>query len=54
MEELQQVSCDPQCGFMIQSHDSFEITDDVKKHAKKAHGMDLSDADVKAKMKKVS
>ncbi len=49
--ELKSVSCDPQCGFMVQSHDEKELTDIVIAHAKKAHNMDITANDVKAKMK---
>ncbi len=51
---LKSVTCDPQCGFMVQSHDENELTDIVIAHAKKAHNMDITAADVKAKMKMVS
>ncbi len=49
--ELKSVSCDPQCGFSVRSHDEKELTDIVITHAKKAHNMDMSANDVKAKMK---
>jgi predicted small metal-binding protein len=49
--ELKSVSCDPQCGFMVQSHDEKELTDIVIAHAKKAHNMDITANDVKAKIK---
>ena len=52
--ELKSVSCDPQCGFMVQSHDEKELTDIVIAHAKEAHNMDVTANDVKAKMKPVA
>ena len=51
--EVKSVSCDPQCGFKVQSHDEQELTDIVIAHAKKAHNMDITAKDVKAKMKTV-
>jgi predicted small metal-binding protein len=51
---LKSVSCDPQCGFMVQSHDEKELTDIVVAHAKSAHNMDVKAEDVKGKMKTVS
>jgi predicted small metal-binding protein len=49
-KKLKRVSCDPMCGFMIQSHDEKEIIEDVKMHAKKVHNMTTTDNDIKAKM----
>jgi len=54
MTELKSVSCDPQCGFKVQSHNEQELTDIVIAHAKKSHNMDVTAKDVKAKMKSVS
>jgi len=54
MTELKSVSCDPTCGFKVQSHDEQELTDIVIAHAKKAHNMDITAKDVKAKMKTVT
>ena len=45
------VTCDPQCGFMVRSHDEKELTEIVKMHAKKQHNMEMTDKDVQAKMK---
>lgn len=50
-KELKSYSCDPQCGFMVRSHDDKEIVDVVKMHAKKQHNMDVTDKDVMAGMK---
>ncbi len=54
MTKLKSVSCDPACGFKVQSHDEQELTDIVIAHAKKAHNADITAKDVKAKMKTVS
>jgi predicted small metal-binding protein len=51
--ELKSVSCDPQCGLKVQSHDEQELTDIVVAHARKAHNMDVTAKDVKVKMKTV-
>jgi predicted small metal-binding protein len=48
---LKSVSCDPDCGFMVRSHDENEIISLVKEHAKKQHNKDVTDKDVMAMMK---
>jgi predicted small metal-binding protein len=48
---LKSVSCAPDCGFMVRSHDESELMSIVKDHAKRAHHKDLTDADVKGMMK---
>lgn len=48
---LKQVSCDPECGFMIRSHDEKELTNIVKMHTKNAHNMNITDKDVQDRMK---
>ena len=49
--DLKKVECDPTCGFMVRSHDEKELVDLVIQHAKKSHNMDVSEKDVKEKMK---
>jgi predicted small metal-binding protein len=49
--KLKKVECDPQCGFVVQSHDEKEVIEVAKQHAKKAHQMDITDNDVKKMMK---
>lgn len=49
--ELKSVSCAPECGFKIRSHDEKELISLVQMHAKNAHNMSMSEQDVKAKMK---
>jgi len=51
---LKSVSCDPACGFKVQSHDGKEITAIVIAHAKNAHNKDLTTNDVEGMMKTVS
>ena len=48
---LKKIECDPTCGFMIRSHDEKELIDIVTRHAKKSHNMDISEKDVKKKIK---
>lgn len=48
--ELKKISCDPECGFMVQSHDETEAMEIARRHAKEKHGMDVSDEDLKKKM----
>lgn len=49
--ELKSISCDPTCGFMARSHDEKELMEIVKKHAKDKHNMNVSDEDLKSRMK---
>lgn len=48
---LKSVSCPPECGFMVRSHDEKELTAMVKTHAREMHGKELTDAQVKEMMK---
>ena len=48
---LKYAECDPACGFMVRSHDEAEIMSVIKEHAKKAHNMDMTDAQIKGMMK---
>jgi predicted small metal-binding protein len=43
---LKSVSCAPECGFMVRSHDDKEVAAIVIEHAKKAHGKEMTDQDV--------
>jgi predicted small metal-binding protein len=54
MEKLKQISCDPECGFMIRSHDETEVVGMAKKHVKEKHNMDASNDMLKSKMKAVA
>jgi len=54
MDQLKKVSCDPVCGFEVQSHDEKELTGIVVKHAKHAHDKDMSEPEVKDMMVAVS
>ncbi len=49
--KLKKLECDPKCGFAIQSHDEKEVIDIAIKHAKKAHGMDVSEKEARGMMK---
>ena len=48
---LKKVECDPTCGFMVRSHDEKEIIDLVTKHAKKAHNMNVTEKEIRAKIR---
>ncbi len=48
---FKKVECDPPCGFVVKSHDEREVIDLVRQHAKKAHKMDLTEKDIRSKMK---
>ena len=49
-QELKQIQCDDQCGFMVRSHDEKEVLDIARNHVKTAHKMNLTDADLRNKM----
>lgn len=53
MGPLKSISCDPGCGFSIQSRDEKEIFSVVKNHAKKVHHMDLTEKKAKEMIKTV-
>jgi predicted small metal-binding protein len=42
MMVLKKLSCDPSCGFEIQSHDAAEIKKFAAEHAKKSHKMTVT------------
>lgn len=50
-EKLVSVSCDPECGFKVQSHDKAEVVRVVKDHALMAHDKRVSDEEVESMMK---
>jgi predicted small metal-binding protein len=53
-QSLKRISCDPTCGFMVQSHDEKEVVDIATKHVHQAHpDMKVSRDDVKSRMKMV-
>ena len=49
-ETLKQIECDPKCGFLVRSHDEKEVIRIGIEHAKKAHGMDVTEKDAKEMM----
>ena len=52
--DLKQIQCDDMCGFMVRSHDEYEVIQLARQHIKNAHKMDVSEADLKSKIKTVS
>ncbi|MDA8156912.1 MAG: DUF1059 domain-containing protein [Actinomycetota bacterium] len=46
-QQLKQIDCGPECGFLIRSHDEKEIIELTKKHVKQYHGMDMTDQEIK-------
>ncbi|MDA8172990.1 MAG: DUF1059 domain-containing protein [Nitrospiraceae bacterium] len=46
-QQLKQIDCGPECGFLIRSHDEKEIIELTKKHVKQHHGMDMTDQEIK-------
>lgn len=53
-KNLKRISCDPMCGFMVQSHDEKEVVDLAKQHVKHAHPeMKVTTNDLTGMMKNV-
>ncbi len=50
---LKRVTCDPDCGFMVQDHDETELKKFVKDHLSNTHHKQVSDTDVEKSMKDV-
>ncbi len=48
-DSLQRIICDPECGFIVQSHDENELVSVGMQHAKDAHKITVS-ADEARKM----
>lgn len=48
---LKSVSCPPECGFMVRSHDEKEIISMTRAHAVLAHKMKLSEKEIRGMMK---
>ena len=49
--KLASVSCDPECGFMVQSHDEKEVIDDTRSHVKKIHNGKATEKEIKKMIK---
>ncbi len=48
---FKKVECESPCGFTVKSHDEKEVIEFVRQHAKKAHNMDISEKDIRSKMR---
>jgi predicted small metal-binding protein len=48
---LKSVSCTPDCGFMVRSHDDSEIIQIVTDHSRKAHNKTITEKEVRGLMK---
>lgn len=48
--ELYKASCDPECAFMVQSHDKMEVAEMIQNHAEEKHEMVVSDAQAMEKV----
>ena len=53
-KKLYQVTCSPDCGFQVRSHDKNEVKIMTKEHGKTAHKMDMPDADVEKMIEEVT
>ena len=45
-EKLEQIACDPGCGFLVRSHDRKELISLTKTHVTKQHGQKVADDDL--------
>jgi predicted small metal-binding protein len=52
-KKLSKISCDPACGFEVQSHDEMEVIEFAVKHAKDKHGDTITEEDAKAMVESV-
>jgi predicted small metal-binding protein len=47
MDQIKRISCDPECGFAVQSHIEDEVVDVAAKHVKEKHGKSVSDKELR-------
>ncbi|MDD5337704.1 MAG: DUF1059 domain-containing protein [Candidatus ainarchaeum sp.] len=52
--DVKKISCDPMCGFAVQSHDEKELLAIVGSHVKKIHNKAVSASELKGMMQTVS
>jgi len=53
-KELKKISCDPMCGFSVQSHEEKEVVDMAKSHVKNVHpDANYTDEQIKNMMQKI-
>jgi len=45
---LKKIECDPECGFMMRTHDEAELIKATKEHVKKFHGKEMTEEEVRA------
>jgi predicted small metal-binding protein len=50
---LYSITCDPACGFIVQSHNKAETMMIAKQHVKNVHKKEVSDAEVQGMMKEM-
>lgn len=51
MKGMASFECAPACGFRVKSHDAEEVKEMARMHAKKHHGKNLTDEEMKGMMK---
>lgn len=52
-DKLLMISCSPECGFKIQSHDEEEVMAVAKAHISEKHGKDVSGVELSQMMQVV-
>lgn len=45
--DVKRISCDPMCGFAVQSHDEKELISMVKSHVKQMHHKNVTESELK-------
>jgi predicted small metal-binding protein len=45
-QQLFEIDCDPECGFVVRSHDRDEVKKFAKEHVKMVHSKDTSDKEL--------
>jgi len=53
MQKLYRISCEPECGFAVQSHDREETKDFAASHLADKHDMEITDKELEEKISEV-
>lgn len=47
---MKTIKCDPECGFMVKSHDEEEVVSMAREHSENKHGVNATDEELKGMM----
>ena len=53
MKQLYEIDCDPECGFMVRSHEKNEVIKMGIEHMKNIHSKDVSEEEASSMVKMV-